>query len=224
VWSDAINSDGDAGIELTRPARSELTTDPLPQGEQRASWRRWGWGGTTPPIGVLVGTRNEPDTPVREASMASWDQQQATTVWKIALGVCFGIVAAGLIAFGARLWMAQYAMQQITQQANDMVARQQAIVQTGIERNRAAQAERDRIAAERAEATRQLTAQRQRADAEARQASIDEATRREAAWAKFYRKPAMCDNPPSNEALVECANQHIRAKRAFEAAYSSGKL
>jgi len=33
-----------------------------------------------------------------------------------------------------------------------------------------------------------------------------------------------CDNNPNQEQLVECANQHIRAKRKFEEAYAAGKL
>ena len=67
-------------------------------------------------------------------------------------------------------------------------------------------------------------AARQHAENATRQASLDEAKRREAVWAKFYCKPQLCSGNPSTEALVECANEFIRAKRAFEAAYAAGKL
>ena len=52
----------------------------------------------------------------------------------------------------------------------------------------------------------------------------EELARRERAWAKFYVKPARCDNSPNGETLMECANEHIRAKRRFETEYAAGSL
>lgn len=50
-----------------------------------------------------------------------------------------------------------------------------------------------------------------------------EAQKKEAAWQKFYRRPAHCDRPEGPQ-FVECANQHIRARRSFDAQYADGKL
>jgi hypothetical protein len=52
----------------------------------------------------------------------------------------------------------------------------------------------------------------------------DEAIRRDTTWAKFYRKPERCNEAPSSEMLVQCANEYIRARRAFESAYAQGNL
>lgn len=72
--------------------------------------------------------------------------------------------------------------------------------------------------------TRLNIAAQQRALEDARRAALDEAARRERAWAKFYKRAPNCDNNPNQEQLVECANQHIRAKRQFDEAYVAGKL
>lgn len=47
--------------------------------------------------------------------------------------------------------------------------------------------------------------------------------RKEAAWQKYYKRSAQCDKPDGS-GFVECANQHIRARRNFEALYAAGKL
>ena len=144
--------------------------------------------------------------------MQSWEHED-TSVWKIALGVTLGILLAGAIGFFVRAWMAQAAIEQITQQANRMLIQQQ----------QAAQAARDRAIAEKAEqerATAYAAAARQRSQA----AATDAAIRRERAWAKYYKRPALCDDQPSNETMIKCANEHIRAKRQFDLDYEAGKL
>lgn len=64
----------------------------------------------------------------------------------------------------------------------------------------------------------------QRTTFEAQQASIaasqSAAEQREAAWRRFYRPSAACANPDTRP-LVECANEHIRARRAFDLQYKS---
>ena len=144
--------------------------------------------------------------------MRSWERED-TSVLKIALGVTLGILVAGAIGFFVRAWMAQAAIEQFTQQTNKMLLEQQ----------RAAQAVRDRALADKAEQQRAASyaaAARQRAQT----AATDAAIRRERAWAKYYKRPALCDNQPSNETLVKCANEHIRAKRQFDLDYEAGKL
>jgi hypothetical protein len=68
----------------------------------------------------------------------------------------------------------------------------------------------------------QLAAQRPASQASAQ--VLDEKTREERAWAKFYKRSAYCDNDPSNEHAIQCANEFIRAQRQFREAYAAGKL
>ncbi len=49
----------------------------------------------------------------------------------------------------------------------------------------------------------------------AAQAKEEERRRMEAAWSRYYQKPARCERPKPED-LVECGNDHIRARRAFE--------
>jgi hypothetical protein len=48
--------------------------------------------------------------------------------------------------------------------------------------------------------------------------------RKQRAWARYYKKPPHCDNNPSSDSLVDCANHFIRARRQFEEDYAAGKL
>lgn len=133
--------------------------------------------------------------------------------WTIALGVAAGILLAGLIGFVARAWLAQRALEGFQQQVQQMSeqSRRQAEQQ---------RLERERIARLRAEAA----AAQQRAQAQAAQAAREEAERRERAWNAYYRKPRHCDDPTTMAVMVECGNEHIRAKRRFDELYDAGKL
>jgi hypothetical protein len=64
----------------------------------------------------------------------------------------------------------------------------------------------------------------QRPAADASASLLDETTRQELAWAKFYKRSTYCDNDPTNERAVQCANEFIRAQRQFREAYAAGKL
>jgi hypothetical protein len=50
------------------------------------------------------------------------------------------------------------------------------------------------------------------------------ARRKERAWDRFYRRPAMCDGNPSADQLVECGNHFIRSRREFEERWRTGSL
>jgi hypothetical protein len=50
--------------------------------------------------------------------------------------------------------------------------------------------------------------------------AADEVARKNTAWEKFYRRSAKC----SDAGTVDCANEFIRARRAFEVKYSAGQL
>lgn len=62
--------------------------------------------------------------------------------------------------------------------------------------------------------------ERQVAEEDQHRAMLAEADRKERAWAKYYKKPAIC----SDAATMECANGFIRAKRMFEEKYARGEL
>lgn len=94
-------------------------------------------------------------------------------------------------------------------------------------RSAAAAARRDLERAAAAEQDRQrrlLEAQRQR-EAEARKrAAMDAQQRRDEAWSRFYRQPKRCTDNPTSQVMMECANEHIRKRREFEALYDAGRL
>lgn len=144
--------------------------------------------------------------------MASWDREE-TRIWKIAVGVVLGVALAGVIGFFVRAWLAQQAIKQIGEQASQMLLQQQ----------RAA-AEMQRRAAEREDARRAELARTLREQEQAKRAALDEQIRRERAWQKFYKRPAKCDENPNSETMMQCANEHIRAKRQFDELYAAGKL
>lgn len=49
------------------------------------------------------------------------------------------------------------------------------------------------------------------------QARLAADQRKERAWQAFYAKPKKCEAPVTNEILIECGNDFIRAKREFDA-------
>lgn len=69
------------------------------------------------------------------------------------------------------------------------------------------------------EQQRQNLAAQQRQDALERQAEIDAKTRKENAWAHFYKRPKECDDNPNTETFTRCANDSIRARTQFEGTY-----
>lgn len=46
---------------------------------------------------------------------------------------------------------------------------------------------------------------------------------RDRAWAAYYQAPDACKNPESSIVFNACADEHIRARRAFEQSYTPGK-
>ena len=59
---------------------------------------------------------------------------------------------------------------------------------------------------------------RQCGDEDAARAAVNSVDRKSKPWAKFYRKPATCEDV----ATMECANGFIRARRTFEVRYERG--
>lgn len=138
---------------------------------------------------------------------------------KIAVGVAAGILAAGAIGFFARLWYVNHVIGQMNEAV--MTINKQAQQQIERDRQRAAAAQ---AAARQQEADRKLAeAAVQRArELEARDA-IERQAMKENAWKRYYQRPESCDRA-EGQAFIECANQHIRAKRKFEELWAAGKL
>jgi uncharacterized protein HemX len=143
--------------------------------------------------------------------------------WRTAGAVALGILVAGAVAFGVRIWMVNLALkevqQTITASSNQMIES----AQRSAERLRQEQEERQTRALMLEQQRKQEEAARQRAIYQAQQSVIDEQRVREDAWTRYYKKPAHCDQAEGN-AFVECSNHYIRAKRKFDELYASGKL
>ena len=153
------------------------------------------------------------DRPFRAA------EPEPNQILKIALGVALGIALAGLLGFAVRMYFVNQAMAQFNN----------SILQITSQSQRSMELHQARAAASQQAALEQ--ASRQRAEAEARLKELEmlkhqaavEAARKEAAWRRFYQKPALCDIA-EGQAFVECANGFIRASREFELKYAKGQV
>lgn len=126
----------------------------------------------------------------------------------LALHIAFGVAAGSIVASICIFCLWQWQMRAAAEEAATQL-RASAI---------AAQAAAVRSAeiARRAEATKRLElAAAQRAVEERKRGLLEQNQQLEAEWARFYRKPAHCDEGRGGSWTVECANEFIRAKRAF---------
>ena len=147
--------------------------------------------------------------------MASFEQDRSGLdgVW-LALSIAVG-VAVGTVVGGVVLW--KIAEHQMTVQASE-AARSLRKSLSDIEQA----SRRDAAAAATAREERiQQTAAAQRAEAAARTAAMAEAERRERAWRSFYKPSPGCEGAAVS---VECSNEYIRAKRAFDAKVDRGEF
>lgn len=72
-------------------------------------------------------------------------------------------------------------------------------------------------------------AQRQSAEAQQRNgdalmAQLEQQRKKDAAWQEFYKEPRSCSNWQTDQQMVECQNQKLRAKREFERKWAAGEL
>lgn len=130
------------------------------------------------------------------------------TFWTIAGAVMLGILMADgvrtvVITAWAR-WELREAISEFNK-ANEQAKRAQ-------EEARQIRAEADAKAAQaRQNAVIQAeSAQRERAA---------EAARKDAAWKTYYQPAPICSDPPDAAAFTKCANDHLKAKKQFEATY-----
>lgn len=135
---------------------------------------------------------------------------RSTLVW---LGVAVAIVA---ILFAGLRWYQQHlvetTVEQVTRSTATITEQARRVAAEARERSARRRAERDaaRRAADDAEAARIA-------------AAFAEADRREAAWQAFYVRSEFCRSP-DNRTTMECANEHLRAKKEFEQRWADGKI
>lgn len=156
----------------------------------------------------------------------SFGKQSASgpSIWTIAAGVCLGTLLASVITWAAAELRLRWELQQVSTSLNSTLKEQADQAQRAIlKMNRDTQLEQQRQARERERAAadeRQHTADQQRAGEVQKRATQAEVDRKEAAWKRVYRPSPGCEAASTS---VECANEHIRAKREFESKYSPGK-
>jgi hypothetical protein len=148
-----------------------------------------------------------------------------TNSWQIAAGVLVGVVIGGVAVYQVgpdpiRRFIDDPAgsFRQLT---NDRQGTSAPLSQKEQQRHAAEQAKDKGL---RDQQARQLRVDQQRSAGGGGSEALEAADRKERAWNKYYKKPATCEGNPSNEAMTECANHYIRAKRQFEEAYAAGKL
>lgn len=73
------------------------------------------------------------------------------------------------------------------------------------------------------EAQRQSAAGRQRSS-EALATQLERQRKKDTAWQEFYKEPWVCSNWQTDQQMVECQNQKLRAKREFERKWEAGEL
>ena len=122
-------------------------------------------------------------------------------VAKIALGVFIGIMAANGAEEAIAKWRLEQASKQMMQELNAMKEKERLAEQQRLQRQKEQQDQQRRQQLER-------DWQRQQQELAAK--------RKEQAWASYYQPSYTCRLDPSRG---DCADKHIRARKAFEAQY-----
>lgn len=132
--------------------------------------------------------------------------------WSWVLGMA-AIVAA--LSLGFRAWQEHRALKQleaIAQQAAEQMRQQQLIASQIAHQQALKNEQKNQAALERAKALGETRAAQDRTAALEKQYQARKAT----AWESYYKPSAACQRDP---ATVDCANEHIRARRAFDAQF-----
>ena len=132
--------------------------------------------------------------------------------WSWMLGAAV-IVAA--LTLGFRAWQEHQALKRleaIAQQAAEQMREQQLIASQIAYQQALKNEQKKQAALERAKALGEARAAQERTAALEKQSQA----RKAAAWESYYKPSAACQRDP---ATVDCANEHIRARRAFDAQF-----
>ncbi|RGE47041.1 hypothetical protein DZC30_01155 [Comamonas testosteroni] len=132
--------------------------------------------------------------------------------WSWVLGLAV-IVAA--LTLGFRAWQEHRALKQleaIAQQAAEQMREQQLIASQIAHQQALKNEQKNQAELERAKALGDALAAQDRTAVLEKQYQA----RKAAAWESYYKPSAACQRDP---ATVDCANEHIRARRAFDAQF-----
>ena len=145
---------------------------------------------------------------------------ESVTIWTIAAGVCIGSLSATFIAWSALEVRLRWEIDRASTELREQVKKTQSMQLQELEdAARTAQRqvrETERLATEK----RQVEAEYQHANETMRREAA-EADRKDAAWKRFYKPSPGCETAATS---VECANEYIRASRAFLSKYSEGGI
>jgi hypothetical protein len=186
------------------------------------------------------GTVNFDDHDWEHGHAADQDVAGPSAVWKVAAGVAIGIVIGATTMYMAdrHIWAPAWfemvqAFEQMfrgagptTERVPAPAARQAAAPQAAPVLPDGPAAGPPTVEQPRGAASAPAVA----ADALGRRAAstpggpLTDLERKQRAWARYYKKPPHCDDNPTSDTLVECANHYIRARRQFDEAYAAGKL
>jgi hypothetical protein len=167
------------------------------------------------------------------------DTAEGSAVWKVAAGVAVGIVIGAAAMYLADRHIDGLAWSETARPANQLTPRAASTIErvpapaNGQASAQAAAAPlAGRPASPPSDELPRMAAPSSAvaADAARRQAGatpggpLSEVERKQRAWSRYYKKPPYCEENPSSDVLIECANHYIRARRQFEEAYAAGKL
>ena len=167
------------------------------------------------------------------------DTAEGSAVWKVAAGVAVGIVIGAAAMYLADRHIDELAWSETARPADQLTPRAastaervplpangQASAQAAAPPPAGRSASPPSAGLPRMAAPSSAVA----ADTAGRQAGatpgdpLSELERKQRAWSRYYKKPPYCEENPSSDVLIECANHYIRARRQFEEAYAAGKL
>ena len=144
---------------------------------------------------------------------------EQSSTWRIALGIFAGVVVACVVLRACDNAMRQERVEQTTAAYRNMMELNQQEQAAAQRREQERQAQAQALHAAQEAASQQRAAQVRAQIQAAQDAQADADTRREAAWVRAYKRPGECENPPTQQALVECSNQATRARERFNATY-----
>ena len=165
--------------------------------------------------------RPRPPVATRRPLWAQFEAPSEPTSWvlNLALLIVLCVVAMALATAILRQWrptpVAPEGMVVVPLNAEVAAVRSQATAAEGLEKEARLKAQRE------GDERRQAAVRQREADEEAalRRAELD--ARREREWRAYYKKPAYCDELQPTIDSVGCANDYIRARRAFDAQFTA---
>ena len=157
------------------------------------------------------------------------EARSGTGAWKLALGVALGMVLGGALVYGLGRHQARpeaaeaaRAIERTLHSAGPTAAVLPALPASESPAAQAASEGSAPLPKVEPEAPAQAVPIARREPDAAARAAQRASERKDRAWAAYYKKPAPCDDNPSKDTMIECANHYIRAKRQFEQDYAGG--